>query len=311
MKLGALQSLLAFLGRLALVQAKATVGQAIATLENSNSSLLQYPTQFTQNIVPKQIHSHNDYWRDVPFLTALSYGVASVEADVYLINGTLFVGHETQALTKDRTFDALYIQPILQVLRLTNHKSAFTGNGNSANGVFDTNSGFPLQLLVDVKGDGPTTLPAILQALQPLRAEGYLTTFADGMLSQSAVTVVGTGNTPLEGVKALEPRDFFYDAPLTQLNDPSLNTTFDATISPLASTDWATAVGWSGIGTISEGQLANLTQFVGDAHALGIKARFWDTPEWPIFARNAIWKVLAENGADWLNADDLEAASSF
>lgn len=27
----------------------------------------------------------------MPLLTALSYGVASVEADVYLINGTLFV----------------------------------------------------------------------------------------------------------------------------------------------------------------------------------------------------------------------------
>ncbi len=150
-----------------------------------------------------------------------------------------------------------------------------------------------------------------MQALQPLRAEGYLTTFANGTLTQSAVTVVGTGNTPLDGVKALEPRDFFYDAPLTQLNDPSLNTKFDATVSPLASTDWATAVGWSGIGNISEGQLANLTQYVGDAHTLGIKARFWDTPGWPIFARSAVWKVLAENGADWLNADDLEAASSF
>ena len=150
-----------------------------------------------------------------------------------------------------------------------------------------------------------------MQALQPLREEGYLTTFANGALTQSAVTVVGTGNTPLEGVKALEPRDFFYDAPLTQLNDPSLNTTFDATISPLASTDWETAIGWSGIGNISEGQLANLTQFVRDAHALGIKARFWDTPEWPIFARNAVWNVLAENGADWLNADDLEAAANF
>lgn len=133
----------------------------------------------------------------------------------------------------------------------------------------------------------------------------------NGTLIQSAVTVVGTGNTPLDGVKALEPRDFFYDAPLTQLNDPSLNTTFDSTISPLASTDWATAVGWAGIGNISEGQLANLTQYVGNAHALGIKARFWDTPGWPIFARDAVWKVLTENGADWLNADDLEAASSF
>ena len=154
-------------------------------------------------------------------------------------------------------------------------------------------------------------LPFILKALEPLRSAGYLTTFANGTLTQSAVTVVGTGNSPLEQVKALSPRDYFFDAPLTQLNDPSLNTTFDSTISPLASTDWETSVGWSGIGNISETQLGNLTQFVADAHALGIRARFWDTPGWPIFARNAIWQVLADNGADWLNADDLEAASSF
>ncbi|KAJ3927407.1 MAG: hypothetical protein NXY57DRAFT_1025612 [Lentinula lateritia] len=62
----------------------------ITMLEQSNSTLLQYPTQFTQNIVPKQIHSHNDYWRDVPLLTALSFGVASVEADVWFIDNTLF-----------------------------------------------------------------------------------------------------------------------------------------------------------------------------------------------------------------------------
>ena len=171
----------------------------------------------------------------------------------------------------------------------------------------------PLQLLVDMKTDGPrsaplsfpvmytilnlirlqrSTLPFVVKALQPLREKGYLTTFANGTLTVNQVTVVGTGNTPLDGVKALEPRDVFFDAPLTQLNDPSLNTTFDSTISPLASTDWETSVGWSGIGNISETQLGNLTQFVADAHALGIRARFWDTPGWPIFARNAIWQVL-------------------
>lgn len=42
------------------VAAKATINDVITALENSNSSLLQYPTQLTQNIVPKQIHSHND-----------------------------------------------------------------------------------------------------------------------------------------------------------------------------------------------------------------------------------------------------------
>ncbi|KAJ3559758.1 hypothetical protein NM688_g139 [Phlebia brevispora] len=294
-----------------LVAGKATVNDQIAQLENSNSPSLQYPTQLTQNIVPKGIHSHNDYWRDVPVLTALSFGVASVEADVWLVNGTLFIGHEEQALTTSRTFDSLYVQPILKALTEQNPITKFTGPQASHNGPFDTSGGTPLQLLVDVKTDGTEALPFILQALEPLRSKGYLTTFANGTLTQSAVTVVGTGNSPLDGVKALSPRDYFFDAPLTQLTDPSLNTTWDPTLSPLASTDYEPAVGWNGLGNISEAQLANIVTFVGDAHARGIAARFWDTPGWPIHARNAVWKVLLDNGADWLNADDLQAASEF
>jgi hypothetical protein len=39
------------------------VDQAILNLEKANSPLLQYPTQYTQDIVPKWIHSHNDCTR--------------------------------------------------------------------------------------------------------------------------------------------------------------------------------------------------------------------------------------------------------
>ena len=154
-------------------------------------------------------------------------------------------------------------------------------------------------------------MPFILDAFQPLREHGYLTTFANGTLTPSAVTVIGTGNSPLEQGKALSPRDYFFDAPLTQLTDPTLNTTWDATLSPIASTDYEEAVGWSGVGNISDAQLANITRFVGDAHSRGIQSRFWDTPGWPIFARDNVWRALLDGGSDWLNADDLEAASSF
>ena len=92
------------------VLAEAGIHKKIKDLIKSNSPLLQYPTQITQDIVPKRIHSHNDCplfvfpsygfargltvnldWRDVPLLTALSYGVASVEADVWLFDGDLLV----------------------------------------------------------------------------------------------------------------------------------------------------------------------------------------------------------------------------
>lgn len=122
---------------------------------------------------------------------------------------------------------------------------------------------------------------------------------------------MGTGNSPLEQVKALSPRDYFFDGPLTDLTNTKLNTTWDPTLSPLASTDYAVAIGWNGIGQISDAQLANLTKLIKDAHDRGITARFWDTPSWPIRARDNVWAVLLDNGADWLNADDLEAASTF
>lgn len=122
----------------------------------------------------------------------------------------------------------------------------------------------------------------------------------------SAITVIGTGNSPLDRVKALDPRDYFFDGPLA-----NLTTDFKPTLSPIASTDYGVAVGWNGIGTIPDDKLAKLRQLIGNAHALGIEARFWDTPGWPVSARNNVWKVLLENGADWLNADDVKAASEF
>ena len=91
----------------------------------------------------KPFHSHNDYWRDIPFYSALSYGAISVEADVWLYNDTLHVGrqaihlgqsvqltalqvgHEESALTDERTFESLYVNPILDTLKRQNPKSPF------------------------------------------------------------------------------------------------------------------------------------------------------------------------------------------
>jgi hypothetical protein len=155
-------------------------------------------------------------------------------------------------------------------------------------------------------------LPYILKALSPLRDAGYLTTYlANGTLIPSAVTVVGTGNSPLDLVKALSPRDYFFDAPLSQLNNVTYNTTWDPTLSPLASVDYKAAIGWNGIGNMSNAQRTNLTIFINDAKSRGVTSRFWDTPGYPVFARNNVWKELLAAGATWLNADDLKAASEY
>ncbi|KAI0319381.1 hypothetical protein OF83DRAFT_1170269 [Amylostereum chailletii] len=309
--LGQLFLLTVLVGYIQLAATEPGINGLITQLEQSNSSTLHYPTQLTQNIVPKQIHSHNDYWREVPVLTAISLGVSSVEADVWLVNGTLFVGHELAALTPNRTFDNLYIQPILSLINAQNPKTPFTVNQTVPNGVFDTSNTTPLHLFVDMKTDGNETFPFVIQALEPLRSAGYLTTSSNDNITRSAVTAIGTGNTPLDAVKALEPRDFFFDGPLATLNDTSSNTTWGPSISPIASVDYGAVVGWLGLAPISDSQRAIITTLVNDAHSRNITARFWDTPGWPIRARDNVWTELLNDGADWLNADDLVSASKF
>ena len=130
--------------------------------------LYTYPTSLTQGIVPKLIHSHNDYWRDVPFYSAISVGAVSVEADVWLYNGTLHIGHEQGALTNARTFESLYLNPILDVLHRQNPTNSSFLTAPTHNGVFDTNGAQTLYLFVDVKTPGNTTWPYVVKALEPL-----------------------------------------------------------------------------------------------------------------------------------------------
>ena len=130
--------------------------------------LYTYPTSLTQGIVPKLIHSHNDYWRDVPYYSALSVGAVSIEADVWLYNGTLHVGHEQGALTNARTFQSLYINPILDTLHRQNPTNSSFLAAPTHNGVFDTNGAQTLYLFVDVKTAGNTTWPYVVKALEPL-----------------------------------------------------------------------------------------------------------------------------------------------
>lgn len=236
--------------------------------------LYTYPTALTQGIAPKFMHSHNDYWRPVPFYSALSVGAVSVEADVWLYNNTLHVGHEESALTNERTLDSLYIQPILSVLRAQNPANSTFVHGTTKNGVYDTNGGQTLYLFIDVKTDGPTTWPVVVKALQPLRAAGYLTTFNGSAVTAGPVTVVGTGNTPLNQIQGVSPRDYFFDAGLPVLNSTQSNITSD--VSPIASTSFTAQFGLAKNGTLTAAQTKLLKAQIDTAHKKGIMVRYWE-----------------------------------
>ena len=57
-------------------------------------------------------HSHNDYEHARPLFEALDQGFCSVEADVWLVDGKLLVGHDRVDLKPERTLEALYLGPL-------------------------------------------------------------------------------------------------------------------------------------------------------------------------------------------------------
>ena len=231
-----------------------------------------------------------------------------MEADVFLINGSLYIGHEQSALTEARTLKSLYIDPILNVLQRENPTTRFV-TSPTRNGVFDTSSGQTLYLFIDLKTNGTTTWPAVVQALQPLRDAKYLTTWNGTAITPGPVTVIGTGNTPLNLIAPLSQRDYFFDANLALLNSSQANIT--SSISPIASTQFSRYIGEIEGTALNDTQLATLRSHLRVAASKGIVGRYWDTPAFPISTRNSVWKTLIEEGVGLLNADDLPEAAGF
>jgi hypothetical protein len=114
------------------------------------------------------------------------------------------------------------------------------------------------------------------------------------------------GNTPLYQLIDTPIRDVFFDAPLG-----NLNSSFTPALSPIASGDYEALVGWDGKTPVNDAILEKISAPIQQAHSAGLLTRFWDTPLYPIFARNAVWMALLEQESDILNADDLQAAAAF
>lgn len=327
----------------------------LAGFSYDNAGLLDYPTDFTRDIKPLPCHSHNDYWRRIPLFEAISYGCVGVEADVWLFPDSseqleLYVGHNTAALTPERTFRSLYVDPLVRIIDRANSPATLVVWHGVAperpNGIWDLDPNQTLVLLVDFKTNGEKLWPVVQSHLETLRSRGYLTHWNGVDVVDGPVTVVATGSVPFDLLTANTTyRDIFFDAPLAMLYEepdiiPGIDTfqqkvsiptssasgqgttglppdatadTFNSSNSYYASVSFPKAVGHGHLfrGQPTAYQLHMLRGQIQGAKNRGLKPRYWGTPSWPISARNTMWKVLVEEGVSFLNVDDLQAAASW
>ena len=238
-----------------------------------------------------QAHAHNDYEHENPLFDALEHGFTSVEADIYLVDGELLVGHDPDDLVAGRTLQKLYLDPLLA--RAAAHHGRIYPDRRS-----------PVQLLIDIKNTGAATYTQLDQVLRGYRQ--LLTRYAHGRVTDGAVTAVISGDRPRELMAGQTVRYAFYDGRLSDLGGAA-----PASFIPLISDNWTTIFTWAGSGAMPAAERARLRDIVSTAHRHGQRVRFWATPDTPGPQRDAVWRELVAAGVDHLNTDDLAGLESF
>jgi hypothetical protein len=232
-----------------------------------------------------RVHAHNDYEHKRPLFDALDQGFCSVEADIFLVDGKLLVGHTRSSLRPERTLQALYLDPL---------KERVAENGGRV-----YKNGPPVTLFIDLKTNGPKTYAALCPVLEEYR--DIITGHSPKGTEQRAIDVVITGSCPRAVIEAQKDRLASIDG-----KESDLDSDEPADLVPVVSENWRSFFKWRGKGPMPAEDREKLLSFVKKAHAHGRRLRLWAAPD-----KLAAWQELYAANVDLINTDDLAGAAAF
>lgn len=238
--------------------------------------------QKTARYTTLNAHSHNDYANEVPFWLAYNNHFGSIEADIWAVNGELFVAHNNSDITPERTLDILYLQPIVKLFK-----------ENKGKPWKDNSSTF--QLLIDLKTTVEPTLSLLVAKLRQ-----YPDVF-DPKVNENAVRIVITGNRPVPSAFEKYPGFIFFDGILNQKYDAQ-----QLMRVPLYSENLRKFTLWPGDGDIIEKDKIRLQSIIDSVHMHNKKIRFWNAPD----DVNA-WGILIKMKSDYINTDHIVKLAEY
>jgi len=227
-------------------------------------------------------HSHNDYEQRRPLLDALALGYRSVEADILLRDGELWVSHKGRSFLG--TLRELYLDPLqARVDRL----GSVGGDGES------------FLLWLDLKS-GEDEL--VLELRQLLARYPMLARMDGGKMKRAAVTVILTGD---ENAK----RAYTAGAGARYACRDSNELLEDENRDPLHlwyALSWPDWFFWDGEGRIPSAERNRLQALVDAVHSRGRRLRLYHLPE-----AESVWSEALDAGVDLLSTDDLQRLEQF
>lgn len=234
--------------------------------------------------IHKEIHynafSHNDYWRENPLTDALSFRFNCVEADLWPINGELYVSHERPEPNPAITFENLYLKPLVARIK---------ANG----GKVYPDSDRPFYLMADCKIKGEEVYALLKKQIEPYKE--YFCSVDRGEYKEGAILFFLSGSRPYETLPKEDSRFTFLDG---QIKDLGQN--IPATLAPVISDNYADFFNWDGTGEMPAEQLQKMREIIKQVHSEGKLFRWWGAPDTPAFKR-----LFLQEGVDFVGADDL------
>ncbi len=230
--------------------------------------------------------SHNDYENKHPLIDALNYGYNNIEADIHLIDGKLFVSHDSpKDTTGVMTLEEGYLKPLAQRIAGNEGKVYINEKG-------------PLFLMVDFKSDAEKTYAALKPVLE--KYKDILSSVEDGNLKERAVLLFLSGNRPFKSLPKEKIRYAFIDGRIKDFRQypssvmPVVSNNFYDIFSAVSKTDFAPE------------DLKKLRSIVAEVHQQGKKLRFWGVPNTDEFK-----KTMIKEGVDLIGTDHLEELAKF
>lgn len=235
-------------------------------------------------------HAHNDYEHDRPLFEALENGFISVEVDVHLINGELYVSHdEPTDLSKTRTLGDLYLKPLMDHIKRNEgrvHKS------------YDDY----FYLMVDVKTQAESSYPVLRSLLEKYKS---MLSVVSGKEDQKGkpvkVFISGFHGRPYKQILSDKVKYAGIDGRPDELNEE-----VPSAYMPVISDNYNNHFSWKGTGEVDGKELYKVTKLISEAHRQGKKVRFWAAPDYP-----EVWDFLLSIGVDLINTDRLADFREF
>ncbi len=193
-------------------------------------------------------HSHNDYDQKEPFSMAYNLGFDSIEADVYIKNNEIYVAHDWDKISLDRTFTKLYLNPILEKIK--------ENNG------YPYPNKKPLHLLIDLKKDGRGILTLLTEKLKPYKK------------ALRHVTITISGDMPAPNEFRHFDDIFYFDG----RNELTYSIKEYKRVTIMSSGIAVFGKYWNGKAPLLDEMVLKIKNFVTENHSKGKKVRLWGTP---------------------------------